>query len=151
MSRSHAANIHVLVVLVGFSRPTRFDGARPMDSEDQFYQVVAEELRENRINDALWTKAIARSGGDPNKTKALYIQMRVSQIAQEDHRQRVYESDVQPEPVQDSLWEKVETKLGPKWARVANYAAKAAAVVALIVIILNVRKIGPWLRGLIGF
>ncbi len=119
--------------------------------DDQFYQTVAEELRENRINDALWTKAIARSGGDPNKTKALYIQMRVSQLTQEDHRQRVYESDVQPEPVSDTLLEKIEAKFGPKWARVASHAAKLAAVVVLIIVILNARKIGPWLRGLIGF
>ncbi|MSR43562.1 MAG: hypothetical protein EXS29_00835 [Pedosphaera sp.] len=119
--------------------------------DDQFYQTVAEELRENRINEALWTKSIARSGGDPNKTKALYIQMRVSQLTQEDHRQRVYESDVQPEPVSDSLWEKIEAKLGPKWTRVVNYAAKAALVAVLIVVILNAGKIGPWLRGMIGF
>jgi hypothetical protein len=119
--------------------------------DDQFYQAVAEELRENRINDALWTKAIARSGGDPNKTKALYIQMRVSQLTQEDHRQRVYEAEVQPDPVPDTLLEKMTARIGPKWARVANHAVKAAAVIALVVIILNARKIGPWLRGLIGF
>lgn len=122
-----------------------------MENDDQFYQAVADELRENRINDAMWTKAIARSGGDPNKTKALYIQMRVSQLTQEDHRQRVYESDVQPEPVSDSLWEKIEAKLGPKGTRVANYAAKAALVAVLIVIILNRREVGGWLRGVIGF
>ena len=40
-----------------------------MDDE-KYYQAVADELREGRINDGLWTKALARCQGDENKTKA---------------------------------------------------------------------------------
>lgn len=50
-----------------------------MDDE-KYYQAVADELREGRINDGLWTKALARCQGDENKTKATYIQWRVEQI-----------------------------------------------------------------------
>ncbi|MCD6049381.1 MAG: hypothetical protein K0Q55_784 [Verrucomicrobia bacterium] len=52
-----------------------------MDDE-KYYQAVADELREGRINDGLWTKALARCQGDENKTKATYIQWRVEQIMQ---------------------------------------------------------------------
>ena len=56
--------------------------------DDKYYEQVAEELRENRIQDGLWTKCIAKSQGDDNKTKALYIQMRVEQLMREEARQR---------------------------------------------------------------
>ena len=52
-----------------------------MDDE-KYYQAVADELREGRINDGLWTKALARCQGDENKTKATYIQWRVEQLMQ---------------------------------------------------------------------
>ncbi len=52
-----------------------------MDDE-KYYQAVADELREGRINDGLWTKALARCQGDENKTKATYIQWRVEQLIQ---------------------------------------------------------------------
>lgn len=61
-----------------------------MDDE-HFYQTVADELREGRINDALWTKAIAKSMGDDNKTKAVYIQLRVDQLMEEERRSQVKE------------------------------------------------------------
>ncbi len=54
-----------------------------MDDE-KYYDIVAQEIRENRINDALWTKAIAKAMGDENKTKAVYIQLRVEQIIREE-------------------------------------------------------------------
>jgi len=50
-----------------------------MDDE-KYYEIVAQEIRENTIKDALWTKAIAKSMGDENKTKAVYIQLRVEQL-----------------------------------------------------------------------
>lgn len=55
-------------------------------NDEKYYKVVADELRENRINDALWTKAIAKSQGDENKTKATYIQLRVEQLMLEEKR-----------------------------------------------------------------
>jgi len=61
-----------------------------MDDE-KFYQVVADELREGRINDALWTKAIAKSMGDEHKTKAVYIQLRVDQLIEEERRTQAQE------------------------------------------------------------
>ena len=61
-----------------------------MDDE-KFYQTVADELRESRINDALWTKAIAKSMGDEHKTKAVYIQLRVDQLMEEERRAQAQE------------------------------------------------------------
>jgi len=64
-----------------------------MDDE-KYYQTVAEELRANRINDALWTKAIAKSQGDENKTKAMYIQLRVEQLVQEEKRSKLARTEL---------------------------------------------------------
>jgi Flp pilus assembly protein TadB len=75
--------------LTGAARAARLAAFNhPMDDE-KYYQTVAEELRANRINDALWTKAIAKSQGDENKTKAMYIQLRVEQLVQEEKRSKL--------------------------------------------------------------
>lgn len=66
-----------------------------MDDE-KYYQVVADELRDNRIKDALWTKAIAKSQGDENKTKATYIQLRVEQLIQKEKRSRIEQKSSAP-------------------------------------------------------
>ncbi|MEW6305094.1 MAG: hypothetical protein AB1705_16590 [Verrucomicrobiota bacterium] len=63
-----------------------------MDDE-KYYQTVADELAGNQINQALWTKAIAKSMGDENKTKAIYIQLRVEQLIQDERRARLENSD----------------------------------------------------------
>lgn len=68
----------------------RAHSAINMDDE-HYYQTVADELREGRINDALWTKAIAKSMGDDNKTKAVYIQLRVDHLIEEERRSQAKE------------------------------------------------------------
>ncbi len=51
-----------------------------IDDDDRFFAVVAKELSVGRKEVALWTKAFAFSDGDENKTKALYIRLRVEQL-----------------------------------------------------------------------
>jgi hypothetical protein len=67
-----------------------------MDDE-KYYQAVADELRQNRINDGLWTKALARCQGDENKTKATYIQWRVEQLMQAEKRMATGHGDTTDE------------------------------------------------------
>lgn len=114
-----------------------------MDDE-AYYQIVSEELSENRINQALWTKAIAKSMGDEPKTKAVYIQLRVQQLMQETIRTRTESEEEALAPAGPIGF--VQEKLGPK----AAWALKAIAVIALIIVILNAGKLGRWLRSLIG-
>ena len=112
-----------------------------MDDE-AYYQIVSEELSENRINQALWTKAIAKSMGDEPKTKAVYIQLRVQQLMQETIRTRT-ESEEEALAPADFLQEVLREPL-LKWG------LKAIAVIALIIVILKRDKLGSWLHSLIG-
>jgi len=83
-----------------------------MENDEKYYEIVAREIRENRINDAIWTKAIAESGGEENKTKAVYIQLRVKQLMRDEIKSQ-YDaptetpSDAYYEPAED--WETVDT------------------------------------------
>ncbi len=83
-----------------------------MENDEKYYEIVAREIRENRINDAIWTKAIAESGGEENKTKAVYIQLRVKQLMRDEIKSQ-YDapadspSDAYYEPAED--WEEVDT------------------------------------------
>jgi hypothetical protein len=52
-------------------------------SEEKMYQMVNEEMEQGIIRDGLWTKAIAKSGGDDKRTKAHYITLRVQSIIDE--------------------------------------------------------------------
>ena len=52
-------------------------------SEEKLYQQVNEEMEQGIIRDGLWTKAIAKSGGDEKRTKAHYITLRVQSLKDE--------------------------------------------------------------------
>jgi hypothetical protein len=56
-----------------------------MDDE-HLYELVSEEMAEGDIKQGMWTKAFANSMGDENKAKAIYIRMRVEQLAREEAR-----------------------------------------------------------------
>ncbi|MDA7916413.1 hypothetical protein N9B94_04185 [Verrucomicrobia bacterium] len=75
-----------------------------MDDE-KYYDIVGQELRENRINDALWTKSIAKSMGDENKTKAVYIQLRVDQLIRDEQEAK---QETTPIDASDQAWEEPE-------------------------------------------
>ena len=118
-----------------------------LNDEDRFYDVVAREIRENRIQDGLWTKAIAKSLGDENKTKAMYIQMRVEQLAREE-RSRPQAQATEP---LDS-WESGEDEAGsdapaePAWK---PHAIKAAEVLGFLLgLWLIVEYLWPWIRSI---
>ena len=56
-----------------------------MDDE-HLYELVSEEMAEGGIKQGMWTKAFANAMGDENKAKAIYIRMRVEQLAREEAR-----------------------------------------------------------------
>jgi len=51
------------------------------DVEESFYELIAEELRNDTVRAGLWTKAIASSEGDEAKIKVNYIKLRFEQLA----------------------------------------------------------------------
>lgn len=52
----------------------------PTAREEQFYDQVANELKDNSLIPGLWTKAYAETDGDKAKAQALYIKYRVAQL-----------------------------------------------------------------------
>ena len=101
-----------------------------MDDE-RHYQEVADELREGRVKEALWTKATAQSMGDEHKTKALYIRMRVDQLIREEARQQSAEEETEPASESSS----------PAPSRAAQLAQWAVSAILIIVIIVAVKKL----------
>ena len=51
--------------------------------DDTFYQKAYEELENGQTVKALWAKIFAQCGGNENKAKAIYINRRVAQLAEE--------------------------------------------------------------------
>ena len=50
------------------------------DISDECWEGASQELSSNQRNEATWARAFAESDGDDNRTRALYIKIRASQI-----------------------------------------------------------------------
>jgi hypothetical protein len=50
--------------------------------EEELYAKAAEEIAIGQVNRGLMAKAYSSCGGDEKKTKALYIKLRVAQLAE---------------------------------------------------------------------
>ena len=51
--------------------------------DEQYYLIVEQELKDDKIDKALWAKASALCQGDEQKTRYQYIQLRVEDLKQE--------------------------------------------------------------------
>jgi hypothetical protein len=58
----------------------------PIMNDDAFYDEVAKELEANKLIPGVWTRAFAEADGDENRAKAIYIKLRVAQLAEEAKR-----------------------------------------------------------------
>jgi hypothetical protein len=45
-----------------------------------FYDMVAEELKTQKLDQGMWVRAFSDAGGNENQAKALYIKYRVAQL-----------------------------------------------------------------------
>ena len=61
----------------------------------QFYEQVAIEMKEKPLSVGLWTKAFAEMDGDDAKTRALYIKYRVAQLMEANRQQREEEGRIE--------------------------------------------------------
>lgn len=51
--------------------------------EEQLYEIVLDELDQGVKRTGLWAKALAKSAGDENRAKSLYIEFRVQSLKDE--------------------------------------------------------------------
>lgn len=54
--------------------------ADPIIDDEPFYEDVAKEMESDAIKPGLWTKAFVEAGGDNERTKVVYIRLRVAQL-----------------------------------------------------------------------
>lgn len=54
-----------------------------MANDEMLYEAVVRELERERPRKGLWAKAYAESGGIESAARALYMKLRVAQIAEE--------------------------------------------------------------------
>jgi hypothetical protein len=60
-------------------------------NQDEHYDAVAKELLEGAIHPGTWTRSIAEANGDKERAKAVYIRLRVAQLAEEDRKLKAAE------------------------------------------------------------
>ncbi len=53
---------------------------------DDLYAAAALEISNRNINPALWARALSKERGDPHKSLATYINLRVAQLVEEQSR-----------------------------------------------------------------
>ncbi|MCG6871338.1 MAG: hypothetical protein LJE84_03525 [Gammaproteobacteria bacterium] len=54
--------------------------------DDHYFQAVYEELRRGDMRPGLWTKAFSMADGVPRRQKAIYVRLRVRQLASQGER-----------------------------------------------------------------
>ena len=52
-------------------------------NEEALYEIVAAEMAVRKIKKGLWAKAYAQCEGDQNRTRALYVKLRVQALKDE--------------------------------------------------------------------
>ena len=63
-----------------------------MNLEDEFYEIVADEISSKNLVKSTYTRAFAESDGDKSKTQARYIKLRVAQL-REDFEDRLEKAE----------------------------------------------------------
>ena len=59
----------------------------------RYYDIVAKELRERRLQDGLWARALAETGGNDSKARARYIKLRAEELMREEEEVRRKEDE----------------------------------------------------------
>jgi len=54
-------------------------------NDEQYYRIINDEIKENRINEATWLKALVEAKRDTEKAKYIYVKLRVAQLKGEDY------------------------------------------------------------------
>lgn len=63
-------------------------------SEDELYEIIANELESGKTQKGLWTKLYAQCGGDETQTKVRYIEQRLAQMKDAELQKRSVEDNV---------------------------------------------------------
>ena len=65
--------------------------------EDDTYQLVSDEVKNNTVKDAVWTKLYIKNNGDKQKTEIDYLKERVNQILDEKEKEKEQQALIEQE------------------------------------------------------
>lgn len=65
----------------GVAKPSQSRSNNAHSDIDELYEVVGGELEAGKAVKSLWTRAYSEAEGHPDRTKALYIKLRVDQLS----------------------------------------------------------------------
>lgn len=88
------------------------------DLKRAFYEQVATEIAEGKIDQGMWAQAFAEERGDEARTKARYLRIRVDNL----HRQLFRSSDP---PRKSNQIKQMGREMGKKFSDAANFAGNA--------------------------
>jgi len=122
-----------------------------MNDDEVLYEQVSREMANGDIKEGMWTKAYANAMGDEGKAKAMYIRMRVEELAREQAVQEsaalgVDEGEVDDEDGGGFSIKNIEEKIPPQVMNAVQLVVFIGGIIALWVFRDDVRRFGQWLR-----
>jgi len=129
-----------------------------MNDDEILYERVSREMAEGDIKEGMWTKAFANAMGDEGKAKALYIRMRVEQLAREEARKQASALGVEdPDEAEDEeddgalmAVKRIEEKIPPRVMQALQIAGFVIGMIAIWYFRHDLGNIGRRLRQAIS-
>ena len=94
-----------------------------------YYEQVAEEIERKKLDNGLWVRSMAESGGDKEKTESLYIKYRVQKL------QNNSEPKEQKAEYRDNIYEIAKHHKALNWCALANVAGHILFLPAYLLVL----------------
>tara|TARA_Y100001934_G_scaffold51680_1_gene63151 strand:+ start:6928 stop:7314 length:387 start_codon:yes stop_codon:yes gene_type:complete len=105
--------------------------------EERFYAKVIEEYENGVVRHGLYAKAIEKSSGNPEKTKALYIQFRVRSLKDESELSHAPDSGRKIDADAYSEAARIADAKGQAWSPLFHILLWVIAPLVLVIIFNN--------------
>lgn len=121
-----------------------------MNDDEALYEQVSREMANGDLKEGMWTKAYANAMGDEGKAKAMYIRMRVEELAREEAMKERAALGVDEgednEPGDGSSIRNLEDRIPPQVMNAIQVVVFVGGLIALWVFRDDIRHLGQRLR-----
>ncbi len=125
-----------------------------MNDDEVLYERVSHEMADGDIKEGMWTKAYANALGDEGKAKALYIRMRVEQLAREEAQKERSALGVDDDPDDDEgakfAFKSIEERIPPQVLNALQIGGFVVGMIAIWVFRHDLGNIGRRLKQMIS-
>jgi hypothetical protein len=125
-----------------------------MNDDEVLYERVSREMADGDIKEGMWTKAYANAMGDEGKAKALYIRMRVEQLAREEAQKERsalgVDDDLDEDDESVSALKSIEEKIPPQVLNALQIGGFVVGMIAIWVFRHDLGNIGRRLKQMIS-